>query len=99
MLLCFSLLGAFTQNFPLCDISSEICVGEKWEGEKTWGFPPPQDPFIKWSKCAPLTQKFFWGDFYVLLGHTRYDFQKVHEQPFFLMPSKKKVLFLRFFTV
>ena len=57
----------------------KFVLGENGGGGKKGGFlPPPQDPFIKWSKCAPLTQKFFWRDFYVLLGHTRYDFQKVH---------------------
>ena len=25
----------------LCDVSSEICVGEKWGGG-TWGSPPPK---------------------------------------------------------
>ena len=49
----------YKKIFSLCDGSSKICVmREKIGGEGgSWGFLP--DPFIKWPKCAPLTQKCF----------------------------------------
>jgi len=42
----------------LCDISSEICVGEKWGGKKHGVFSPPR-PFHKMVKMCSTDPKIF----------------------------------------
>lgn len=49
----------YIKSFRFATDRVKFVLGKN-EGE-SWSFSP-QDPFIKWQKCAPLTQNFFWRD-------------------------------------